>query len=175
MDDMGQCVEKIAQNGFCLIESIATCLQKDLSAQITTKSIVQKIFHQIKGRVNFHAQFLPNYSTNDIIKDVCKYLNRKEKYYTLEVVDIVIGAAANTLNVNIKIFQNSKGFKNVLEFQPERCPSISAIFLLLTRDAPPDKDPKNINSHYDAVVLNPKTKSTNTSAPTSTSAATPKK
>ena len=87
---------------------MVTCLQKDLSVEISTKSIACMIFTKSKT-VIFYAQFLPNYSTNDILKNVEKYLRKKEKCCTMEVVDIVIGAAANALNVNIKIFQNSNG------------------------------------------------------------------
>ena len=139
---MGWCVELIPQNGFCIIQAIKMCVEKDLSTSMTLKNIARKIFREVKDRVNFYSEFLPNYTPNEIIRNVEKYLKQTEICYTMEVVDIIIGAAANALNVNIKIIQNSQGFKNVLEFQPTMRPSISTIFLMLERDAQPEKRPK---------------------------------
>ena len=117
------------------------------------RTLCVKSSEKLKTRVTFYSQFLPNYTPNEIIKNVEKYLKQTEKCYTMEVVDIIIGAAANALNVNIRILQNSKGFKNVLEFQPTIRPSIATIFLMLEIDAQPEKDPNNINCHYNAVVV----------------------
>ena len=138
------------------------------------KSIAHKIFREVKDWITFYLHFLPNYTPNEIIKNVEKYLKQSEKCYKMEVVDIIIGAAANALNVNIRILQNSQGFKNVLEFQPTMWPSISTIFLMLEKDAQPEKDPNNINSHYNAVVLRENNSQTKSSGTCGTLAAGPK-
>ena len=42
----------------------------------------------------------------------------KRNTYTLEVVDVVVCAAANSLNLNIKIFQEQEGFLKILAIEP---------------------------------------------------------
>ena len=67
---MGQCVELIPQNGFYIIQAIKMCVEKDLSTSMAIKNIVCKIFREVIDQLTFYSQFLPNYTPNEIIKNV---------------------------------------------------------------------------------------------------------
>ena len=51
----------------------------------------------------------------------------KKNTYTLEVVDVIVCAAANALNINIKIFQEQEGFLKMLAIEPRMMPSPATI------------------------------------------------
>ena len=68
------------------------------------------------------------------------------------MIDVIIGAVVICLNINIKIWESHKGFKEI-EFEPEKHKSPLTIYLLDTRDDIPQDDVHNANAHYDAIVL----------------------
>ena len=62
---------------------------------------------------------------------------------TLPVIDVIVGACANSLNINIKIFENHQGFKKEIDFEPEKnhylfiystveMPALGMIFIMPT-------------------------------------------
>ena len=77
----------------------------------------------------------------------------------LPIIDIMLPASATALNVNIRLWQNDNGFKNVLQFDVYPAPSQKTIQLLYTRtlnaEGIPDAslDPNNLCHHYDALIL----------------------
>ena len=79
--------------------------------------------------------------------------------YTLPIIDIMLPACATALNINIRVWQNDNGFKNVLQFDVYPTPSQKTIHLLYTRtlnaEGIPDAslDPNNLCHHYDALIL----------------------
>ena len=52
------------------------------------------------------------------MRDAHKYLSMKKNTYTLEVVDVIVFAAANALNINLQIWENDNGFLKVLAINP---------------------------------------------------------
>ena len=76
----------------------------------------------------------------------------KRNTYTLEVVDVIVCAAANALNLNIKIFQEHKGFLKIIPLEPTRTPSPATIYMMFLRDSKPLLDPRNNNAHYNAII-----------------------
>ena len=76
----------------------------------------------------------------------------KRNTYTLEAVDVIVYAAANALNLNIKIFQDQEGFFKILAIEPTRTPSPATIYMLFVRDYKHLLDPRNTNAHYNAIV-----------------------
>ena len=88
---------------------------------------------------------------DDVLEDVCKYI--EEKNYTIPVADSIVSAAANALNINIKIYENDKGVKKEIDFEPDNAHSSVTVHLLYSCDSNPDADPNNLTSHYDALVL----------------------
>ena len=71
---------------------------------------------------------------------------------TLKVVDVIVCAAANALNLNIKIFQEQEGFLKIIAIEPTRTLSPATICMLYIRDSKPLLDPRNTNAHYNAIV-----------------------
>ena len=52
------------------------------------------------------------------MRDAHKYLSMKKNTFALEVVDVIVFAVANALNINIQIWQNDNGFVKVLAINP---------------------------------------------------------
>ena len=90
------------------------------------------------------------------MRDAHKYLSMKKNTYTLEVVDVLVFATANALNINIQIWENDNGFLKVLAINPSAQRSPTTIHLMFTRDVNPALDPLNTNSHYDSIVTHTK-------------------
>ena len=94
-------------------------------------------------------------STTSILKTIYNYF--KKGSYTLPIIDIMLPACARALNVNIRVWQNDNGFKNVLQFDVHPNPSPKTIHLLYTRtlnaQGIPDSSLDNLCHHYDTLVL----------------------
>ena len=88
-----------------------------------------------------------------MMQEICKYLSRKKDTYTLPSVDLIIGAACNSLNINIHILQKYEGSVKEITMIPEVHPSIATIYVLFTQHENRALDPKNITAHYDSIVL----------------------
>ena len=77
----------------------------------------------------------------------------------MPIISIMLPACATALNVNIQVWQNDNGFKNVLQFDVHPNPSTKTIYLLYTRTLncqgipDPSLDPDNLCHHYNALVL----------------------
>ena len=91
---------------------------------------------EVKNRIYFYCEFVSGQNENSIMKDV-KYLCMKDKSYDMPVVDLILGAATNALNVNISIVQRSNENVNTIEFQLTQRPSTKTIYLLFHRDSNP--------------------------------------
>ena len=82
---------------------------------------------------------------------MCKYI--EENYYTIPVADLIVGAAVNALNINLKIYENHNGVKKEIDFEPDNAQSLVMVPLLYSSNSNPAADPNNLASHYDALVL----------------------
>ena len=88
--------------------AIKQCLDFDFIIQREEKNIAQKIWQEIKDRLNFYRDFT-TLTPEELMRDDHKYLSMKKNTYTLEVVDVIVFAVANALNINIHIWQNATG------------------------------------------------------------------
>ena len=115
----------------------------------------------MKDRIPFYVEFAVNQTEEQVLKDVNKYLKTCSKNYRLPVIDVIIGAVVNCLNINIKTWESHEGFKKEIEFEPEKHKSPLMIYPLYTRDDIPQDNVHNTNAHYDTIVLkkNPSTDS----------------
>ena len=151
MDTIGRKVVEILQNGKCLPLAIKKCLEVDFDINKDEKNIAHKIWQEVKDSVNYYTDFTTQTST-ELLTDAWRYLSMKKNIYTLEVVDVIVCAAANALNINIKIFQEQEGFLKMLAIEPRMTPSPATIYMLFGRDSKPQLDPNNTNAHYNAIV-----------------------
>ena len=72
------------------------------------------------------------HSPEELMRDAHKYLSLKKNTYTLEVVDVIVFAVTNALNINIQIWQNDNGFLKVLATNPSAQRSPATIHLMFT-------------------------------------------
>ena len=114
---IGQKIIKIPSNGHCLLVAIKQSLDSDFQIQREEINIAQKIWKEIKDQVNFYREFT-TLTPEQLMRDGHKYLSMKKNMYTLEVVDVIVFAAANALNINIQIWENDNGFLKVLAINP---------------------------------------------------------
>ena len=77
----------------------------------------------------------------------------------MPIINIMLPVCATALNVNIQVWKNDNGFKNLLQFDVHPIPSTKTIHLPYTRTLNsqgipnPLLDPNNLCHHYDALVL----------------------
>ena len=113
---------------------------------------------EIKNQMLFYNDFAPNQTSTSILKTIYDYL-KKQSSYTLPIKDIMLPACATALTINIRVWQNDNGFKNILQFDVYPAPSQKTIHLLYTRtlnaEGIPDAslDTNNLCHHYDALIL----------------------
>ena len=150
---MGRQINKIASNGECLLNAIQESLKQDQGIELSDKNLSRKLFQEIKNRTAFYLQFTQNTTEMQLIQDIGKYLSRKRDTYTLPNVDLIIGAACNSLNININILQKYEDAVKEIRMVPEARPSIATIYLLFTKQENRALDPNNITAHYDSIVL----------------------
>ena len=111
--------------------AIKQSLDSDFQIQREEKNIAQKIWKEIKDQVNFYHEFT-TLTPEQLMRDAHKYLSTKKKMYTLEVVDVLVFAAANALNINIQIWENDNGFLKVLAINPSAQRSPATVHLMFT-------------------------------------------
>ena len=151
-------VLKISGNGLWLVEAVRQAIDKDLDIKNSYNAQARKLWMEIKNRILFYNDFAPNQTSTSILKTIYDYL-KKRSLYTLPIIDIMLPACATALNVNIRVWQNDNGFKNILQFDVYPTPSLKTIHLLYTRtlnaEGIPDAslDPNNLCHHYDALIL----------------------
>ena len=97
--------------------AIKQCLDSDFKIQREEKNIAQKIWQEIKDQLNFYHDFTA-LTAEELMRDAHRCLSMKKNMYTLEVVDVIVFAAANALNINIQMWQNDNGFLKVLAINP---------------------------------------------------------
>ena len=151
--DVGRRIEKVSSDGHCLMYSIMQALKLDHNIHIDHGTIVNRIWKEINEQIIFYVHFIcgERNKLDDVLDDVRKYI--EEKNYILPVADLIVGAAANALNINIKIYENDKGVKKEIDFEPDNAHSSVTVHLLYSCNSHPDADPNNLTSHYDALVL----------------------
>ena len=146
--DIGRRIEKVSLDGHCLMYSIMQALKLDHDIKIDHKTIGKK---STKESSFMCTSFVERNKPDDVLEDVHKYI--EEKDYTIPVADLIVSAAANVLNINLKIYENNKGLKKEIDFEPDNAQSSVTVHLLFSHNSNLDGDPNNLTSHYDVLVL----------------------
>ena len=151
--DIGQRIEKVSLDGHCLMYSIMQALKLDHDIHIDHRIIANRVWKEINERIIFYVHFIcgERNKLDDVLKDVCKYI--EDRNYTIPIADLIVGVAVNALNSNLKIYENDKGVKKEIDFEPDNAQSLVTVHLLYLHDSNLDGDPNNLTSHYDALVL----------------------
>ena len=102
MEKFGKEILDVPGNGVCFIRSVQYCLKRDLDVRYSIDEISDKILDELYENAHKYKDYHTG-SVRKLIEDSIKYL--KETKYTLDIVDVVVGACANALKVNLYIFQ----------------------------------------------------------------------
>ena len=135
------------------MNAIRAALLCDHNIDQSERNMQHKVWREVKNPISSYVEFTVNKTQDEVLNVVNKYLKSYGKNYTLAIIDVIIGACANSLNINIKIFENHQGFKKEIDFKPEKNKSPLSVYLLYSRDASPGKDHHNANAHYDSILL----------------------
>ena len=135
------------------MNAIRAALLHEHNIDLSERNMQHKVWREVKNCIPFYVEFTVNKTQDEVLHDVNKYLKSYGKNCTLPVINVLIGACANSLNINIKIFENHQGFKKEIDFEPEKNKLPSLVCLLYSRYASPQKDLHNANANYDAIVL----------------------
>ena len=112
MKSQNRKVETIPGNGFCFIQSLIKCLEKDHKIPYTYQSVIELIINtlctKIMKYVNYHEADIPIESMatlhDALIEDALAFF--KNHTYIQNIVDVLVHAAADALNVCLYIYQN---------------------------------------------------------------------
>ena len=127
--DIGQRIEKVSSDGHCLMYSIMQALKLDHDIHIDHRTIANRIWKEINERIIFYIHFICGERNKpDDLKDVHKYI--EEKNYTIPVADLIVSAAANALNINLKIYDNYNGVKKEIDFEADNAQLSVTVHLL---------------------------------------------
>ena len=94
-------------NKLKILLAIKKCLEVDFDINKDEKNIARKIWQEVKDSVNYYTDFTTLTST-ELLTDARRYLSMKRNTYTLEVVDVIVCATSNALNINIKYSKSIK-------------------------------------------------------------------
>ena len=128
-------------------------LELDHDIHINHRTIANRIWKEINERIIFYVHFIcgERNKPDDDLKDVHKYI--EEKNYTIPFADLIVSAAANALNINLKIYEKDKEVKKEIDFEPDNAQSSVTVHLLYSCDSNLEGDPNNLTSCYDVLVL----------------------
>ena len=145
--DIGQRVEKVSSDGHCLMYARMQALKLDHDIHINQRTIANRTWKEINERIVFYIHFIcqERSKPDDVLEDVCKYI--EEKDYTIPVADLIVGVAANALNINLKINENHNGVKKEIDFEPDNAQSSVTVHLLYSHNSNPAADPNSLASH----------------------------
>ena len=129
MEKFGKEILYVPGDGICFIRSVQYCLKRDLDVRYSIDEISDQILDELYENAHKYKDYHTG-SVRKLIEDSIKYL--KETKYTLDIVDVVVGACANALKVNLYIFQRENDNCSLI---PTYCciPSNCDIFLKYDR------------------------------------------
>ena len=146
-------VEMIPGDGFCFIQSLIKCLGKDHKIPYTYQSVSELIINtlctNIMKYVNYHEADIPKESVatlhDALIEDALAFF--KNHTYTQNIVDVLVHAAADALNICLYIYQKYDENIQIVCIDGDDC--VRNVHLKFHRN--PDNPSEN---HYDTIIVN---------------------
>ena len=161
----GKAVLTVPADGMCFFTSVQMCMKQDLSIEYSLDQIKEKILNEVIDNLDFYQ----NYHTGNklkLVQDTLAYINLNK--FTLDVVDVVVNACANSLDINMYIFSRNGDDALLLPtLSRNHVPKNQCIFLKYERFG----GDIHVGDHYSPIVQQPfpctststnVTKSTNT-------------
>ena len=104
MKRYGKAVLTVPVDGMCFLTSVQMCMKWDLSIDYSLDRIKEKILNEVINNLDFYQ----NYHTGNklkLVQDTLAYMNLNK--FILDVVDVVVNACANSLDINMYIFSRN--------------------------------------------------------------------
>ena len=163
MKKYGKAVLTVPADGMCFLTSVQICMKRDLSIDYSLDEIKEKILNEVIDNLDLYQ----NYHTGNklkLVQDTLAYINLNK--FTLDVVDVVVNACANSLNINMYIFSRHGDDALLLPtISRNNVPKNQSIFLKYDRFG----GDIHVGDHYSPIVhqpfeyTSPSTNLTNTS------------
>ena len=146
VEKYGKQVLTVPADGMCFLTSVQMCMKHDLAIEYSIAEIKEKLLNEVIDDLEFYQ----SYNTGNklkLVRDIFSYTNRNQ--FTLDVVDVVVNACANSLGINMYIFSRNGSEALLLPtFSRKQVPKNKSIFLKY------DRFGGNIHSgdHYSPIV-----------------------
>ena len=97
-------VLRVPADGMCFLTSVQMCMKRDFSINYSLDQIKEKILNEVIDNLDFYQNY---HSGNKLklVQDTRAYMNLNK--FTLDVVDVVVNACANSLDMNMYIFSRN--------------------------------------------------------------------
>ena len=137
----------IPGNGFCFISGLLiTLAEQGVNKEMAV--LAHEVMTEIRNHVRFYRQFDDSSSEEDFLVLCSDFFQRGA--YTLGVVDVCIGAAANALDMNLNIIQKNQKTFSLTSYDCTRYKSSINVFILF--HPPSCRKGKNLDAHYNCFV-----------------------
>ena len=137
----------IPGNGFCFISALLiTLVEQGLDKEMAV--LAHDVMSEIRNHVRFYQEFDDSSSKEDFLLLCSDFFQRGS--YTLEVVDVCIGATANALGVNLNVIQKNQKTYSLTSYDCTRYKSSNNLFILFV--PPSCKKGNNLDAHYNCYV-----------------------
>lgn len=150
VEGLGREVVPIQGGGFCFIDSVVCCLQRDYGVDCTRKSVIKQVLSHITDNLKYYTEF--HQGTSYEFLEQCKKFFKKGKYL-LDAVDVCILATTNALALDLNIIEKYANNVHTITNRCDMFPAEKEIFLKYSYHPNPKFAAGN---HYDAVVLSRK-------------------
>ena len=148
LKDCGYEFNQVRGNGFCILAAVARALLFDHSYLASIGTIQERIIQHLLRRPDLYEGF-PGGSPEDLATEAANFF--EDKNFNRDLVDILVLAVADALNLRIKIIRESPcGHIQVLIMEGQNPQFL--IHLMFWSYVPPN----NLNyvgaNHYDAIT-----------------------
>ena len=136
----------IPGNGYCYISALLiTLAEQGVNKEMAV--LAHEVMTEIRNHTRFYRDFENSSSEQEFLTSCADFFQRGS--YSIEVVDVCIGATSNALGVNLNVVQKSQKTVTLTRYDCNRYKSSINLFLLYV---PPSKKGKNLDGHYNCYV-----------------------
>ena len=139
----------IPGNGYCFISSLLITLAEagiNKTMEVLSVEVMNDIIKHIHHYRQFDSELLTS-SDEQFLEACSNYFQRG--LHSNEIVDVCIGAVANTVGVNLNLFQKAGRMVTLLKYDCSQYPSGVNLFLHYLLGS---KNVKSLDAHYNCYV-----------------------
>ena len=142
-------LHKITGNGFCFLHAVRTCLMKDYLEYHTVTELQKVVTNHLISSWKNYAGFYGT-TPDNLVYDATEFFNNRN--FTADVVDIIVQATANALDICMKIFR-CPGSGQVYTYELGNKSSNRVIYLKLSGQGGTRTNPQYTgDNHYDSLI-----------------------